>query len=172
MGRTHAISGAVAWLALSPHLTHDWGHAALGVPIAALAALGPDIDHGQSTVSHRLWGPFHSFIGTRVGRLLGGHRQGAHSLLSIVAVFILAGLSAPWVGGLWVAFAITVGWVAHIAGDLLTDRGVGILWPFTRRRFRLLTISTGGFAEGFVRFTLTVIGLWIVAGPSLQPFLS
>jgi len=59
MGRTHATSGAVAFLAVLP-LLHQAGLplTPLAVPVAAIAAAGaatlPDLDHPQATVSQSL----------------------------------------------------------------------------------------------------------------------
>jgi membrane-bound metal-dependent hydrolase YbcI (DUF457 family) len=176
MGRTHFLSGQVAWLGLAPLATGNLWHIGLGVPIAAIAALGPDIDHGGSTISHRVWGPFHWRIGTGIGRSLGGHRMGAHSFLSIAVVFCLTSLTVLWepLGGWWLPLAYTLGWACHILGDVLTEHGVGLLYPYSKRRFRLASINTGGVFELIIRGLLHAARVFLVmslAGISFQAFL-
>jgi membrane-bound metal-dependent hydrolase YbcI (DUF457 family) len=178
LGRTHILSGEVAWLALAPRFTDNGWHIGLGMGVAGLAALGPDIDHGGSTICRILfWLPdgvnriLHILlrvrrrrVGDRIADMLGGHRYGAHSLLSVVAVFAVSSLTVLWppLGGWWLPLAVTVGWVAHIAGDLLTEHGVGILWPYTRQRYKLASINTGGGVETLVFITLN-IAWWVLA---------
>jgi membrane-bound metal-dependent hydrolase YbcI (DUF457 family) len=169
--------------------TDNKWHLGLGMGVAGLAALGPDIDHGGSTICRILfWLPdginrlLHMVlrvrrrrVGDRIADLLGGHRNGAHSILSVFAVFALSSLTALWepLGGWWLPLAVTLGWMAHIAGDLLTEHGVGLFWPYSRRRIRLATINTGGGVETLVYMGLGVVWLVLVvglSGLSLQAF--
>lgn len=90
MGRTHAASGAVAFLVVLPLLSQaDLPLTPLTVPVGALAAAGaatmPDLDHPQATVSRSL-GPATVGLARLVGWLTGGHRGGTHSLLAVVAL--------------------------------------------------------------------------------------
>lgn len=89
MGRTHATSGAVAFLAVVPLLPQaGLPLTPLTVPVAALAAAGaatlPDLDHPRATVSHSL-GPATVGLARLVAWCIGGHRGGTHSLLAVVA---------------------------------------------------------------------------------------
>lgn len=200
MGRTHATSGAVAFLAVFP-LLHQAGLdlTPLTVPVGALAAAGaatlPDLDHPQATVS-RSWGPATTGLARVVAWCTGGHRGGTHSLVAVAALSIGAAavdltggllrgvalaflfalataavqlrLARPFlhtvicVGGAVVLvtvsaqhsvtpgvlpFAVGVGSAAHLVGDMLTKEGVPLLWPVSRRRFRIASLSTGGFIE-------------------------
>jgi membrane-bound metal-dependent hydrolase YbcI (DUF457 family) len=38
--------------------------------------------------------------------------------------------------------AFATGWAAHILGDMLTVQGVGLLYPFSRKRFRFGNLHT------------------------------
>lgn len=59
--------------------------------------------------------------------------------------------------GIWIGIAVTVGMLAHLAGDAITDSGVPIAWPFViagRRWWRLQLpdpwrLATGSATELF-----------------------
>ena len=176
MGRTHFLSGQVAWLGLAPLATDNLWHIGLGTVVAAIGALGPDIDHGGSTISRRTWGPLHYRMGSGIGTALGGHRMGAHSVWSVAFVFVvLSFVTSTFVSALWpwVPLAYTLGWAMHIFGDLLTEHGVGVLYPYSRRRFRLASINTGGGVELFLRGLLhlgRIVAIMLLTGISWQAF--
>lgn len=103
MGRTHATSGAVAFLALVPPLrAAGVDLSGFGVAVGAVAAAGgamlPDLDYPSASVAHAA-GPFTGGIAALVGWLSGGHRHGTHSLAGIAAV-VLAGCGLAWAGGI------------------------------------------------------------------------
>lgn len=115
-GYSHALSGAVAWVAVATPTTplvplsavHEklpdfslglglievnpvaYG---LGLVLTSGAALLPDIDHHNGTIAHSL--PKAGFIPSPtqalcrvIGKVSGGHRHGTHSILGI-AIFML-----------------------------------------------------------------------------------
>jgi len=120
MGRTHALSGAVLWLAAVPALTRtEWlGSHALslssnqviaGAVVAAGAGLLPDIDHPNGRIAGTL-GPVTRVLCRWVSRASGGHRHATHSLAFAVAMGALMGLLASHVRyGWWAALFILVG---------------------------------------------------------------
>ncbi len=106
MGHTHAISGAVLWLAaagmvdrFAPALaSHGVAETAAAALVCAGAAMLPDLDHPSSTVAHAL-GPVTHGLARGVARVSGGHRHATHSL-----VFAVAAGVAGWQlgsGGTW-----------------------------------------------------------------------
>ncbi|GAB2733115.1 metal-dependent hydrolase [Nocardioides pakistanensis] len=115
MGRTHATSGAVAYLAALPVLTHygvdvDPIAVVAGTVAAAGAAMLPDFDHQHATIAQAL-GPFTKALAQIIGAVSGGHRNGTHSLLGLGAFVYLS----YWIGeaggialGLWLAFLFAV----------------------------------------------------------------
>jgi len=138
MGPTHAATGAAAWIVLGPAAGVHPAAVAATIPLAALAALGPDIDHPKATISRIL--PFIAWPLQKVTT----HRVEMHSLA--VALLVVGALFP--VGGLAVTGAVAVGWVlGHIGADCLTDRGCALLWPLTRERFGLGLMTTGEFGE-------------------------
>ena len=63
MGHSHALSGAVAWLALAPATAAATHHSLSGASVlggtlaCAGAALLPDLDHPDGTIAHFFWLP-------------------------------------------------------------------------------------------------------------------
>jgi membrane-bound metal-dependent hydrolase YbcI (DUF457 family) len=92
LGPTHALSGAVAWLAAAPLVgryapgltTHGYQELAAAVIVTAGAALLPDLDHPRSTIGQAL-GPLTAWLARVVATATGGHRHGTHSILYAAA---------------------------------------------------------------------------------------
>lgn len=92
MGHTHAISGAVGFMALVPLVdgvdfvgtTFAFGPGEIiaGALVCAGAALLPDIDHHNSTIT-QTYGVVTEGISKVTNWAFGGHRNGTHSLLFI-----------------------------------------------------------------------------------------
>lgn len=76
---------------------------------------------------------------------------------NMAAAFLLAGwATAAGLDLSWLPAAVTIGWVAHLAGDAVTDRGVPLFAPFDRTRYRLTRLNTGGRWETVVGWALGV----------------
>lgn len=165
--------------------------------VAAGAAMLPDIDHPQATVSRAL-GPATRLLSRACARLLGGHRAGTHSILFAVVVSwvvasLITSLSGPLLplflcfffsslgirvlteaegavcavlaggvasallmatisdGFVWLAPAIWLGCLLHIAADLVTTEGTALFWPLSKTYFRFPIVGhTGGWRERLV----------------------
>jgi membrane-bound metal-dependent hydrolase YbcI (DUF457 family) len=156
MGRTHALSGAVAWLAagglvdrVAPALAaHGAAETAAAALVCAGAALLPDLDHPSSTVAHAL-GPVTHLL-ARVARVSGGHRHATHSVVfaaaagaggwllgsagtwsSVVPVVLLAALALAALGvtntaAAGVLAAASSVYVLHAAGGTLAWLGPAV----------------------------------------------
>jgi membrane-bound metal-dependent hydrolase YbcI (DUF457 family) len=98
MGRDHALSGAVAFVALAPLAARVTApELALGAALTAGAALLPDLDEPGSTIS-RGAGFLTMGFAHIVRWAARGHRQGTHSLLgagAFTALAVLGLLTAP-----------------------------------------------------------------------------
>lgn len=115
-----------------------------------LGSLLPDIDHPQSSISRLLFG-----VGSIFHRIFG-HRGFTHSLL---ACLILWGL----IQSIHVSFSIgfCLGYLSHLLGDFFTNRGVPLLHPLSKKRWRApLTFKTGSRVESLV---MTLLSLAIFA---------
>jgi membrane-bound metal-dependent hydrolase YbcI (DUF457 family) len=141
MGRSHAVSGALAWAAAVsvPAIAEPLGLGALpldlrlvGLGVAAGWALVPDADHARATVSRSA--PGASLLTATAGRLSGGHRHGMHSMLAIAIVWflipVLTGLRfpVPLVGPVAVAAVLTIPALAFAAKAVRAARSWPVAW--------------------------------------------
>lgn len=115
MGRTHATSGAVAYLAALPVLDAcgvdvEPLSVVVGTVAATGAAMLPDFDHEHATIAQAL-GPFTKALAMAVAVVSGGHRNGTHSVLGL-GVFVALAVWMNHLGGialgLWLAFLFAV----------------------------------------------------------------
>ncbi|AFP84442.1 metal-dependent hydrolase [secondary endosymbiont of Ctenarytaina eucalypti] len=122
-------------LALTSELSQgDWWHVIAG---GLLTCLLPDIDHPKSMLGRRL-----TWLSTPIARLFG-HRGFTHSLLAIIASIIFCTNLPPpahAVIPLDAFHAMIIGYLSHIAADMLTPAGVPLLWP-CKWRFRVPLFS-------------------------------
>ncbi len=118
MGRTHALSGASAWLTLAPAIADSAGlpigaaELLAGTAVAAGAAMLPDLDHPSAGIAGTL-GPVTRLLTRAVAALAGGHRQATHGLVFVAlcavgaAAAVAAGATAALVvAGVCVAFGL------------------------------------------------------------------
>lgn len=139
MAGSHLVVGAVAWAWIAPRL----GLPVLDPASLALVAVGsvlPDMDHPGSWVGRRLWPLSHA-----LARLLG-HRGFTHSLVAValcVAALRSHGVSRALSGPL------VIGYLSHLAADLLTPAGLRLAWPL-RRSFALPLCPTRSAREALV----------------------
>lgn len=148
---------------LTPELANgDWWHV---VPATLLTCLLPDIDHPKSTLGQRL-----KWISQPIARAFG-HRGFTHSLLAVLAGVALFQLKVPkeWVIPADVFQGLVLGYLSHIAADMLTPAGVPLLWP-CRWRFRLplLNSKKGNQLERALCLALVGYAMWFPAG--MPPF--
>lgn len=134
MGRTHALTGLCAGLAVSPLVVGTLAQAVLFSAVTAGYALLPDLDHPGARAS-RLLGPVTGVLsaGVRAGsrwlyartkgprdeRHTGEHRHATHT----VAFALLAGTATAlgtWLGSTWVPAGIVVLGILF-AADALGD---------------------------------------------------
>jgi membrane-bound metal-dependent hydrolase YbcI (DUF457 family) len=144
-GLTHTLPGAAAFGAVA-WLLELFG-ATVGRQLAVHAGAGPGIVHVAASVGQYL--AVICCLGLSVGAL--GLTRSKDALTSLAtfagcAVFVSV-TAAAGVGYEWVPAAVVVGCLAHLAGDVCTEQGVMIAWPFTRHRFRVGTIDTGKRVE-------------------------
>ncbi|AUX93306.1 metal-dependent hydrolase [Mixta gaviniae] len=144
---------------LTPELANgDWWHI---MPAVLLTCLLPDIDHPRSTLGQRF-----RWISHPIARAFG-HRGFTHSLLAVVGGVTLLKLNLPhgWPVPTDAMHGMVLGYLSHIAADMLTPAGVPLLWP-CRWRFRLpiLTTKAGNQLERIFCLALVAGALWFPPG--------
>ena len=143
MARSHVVVGVAAWLAAAPALhlptLNVWY---LGLAVAG--SLLPDVDHPQSWVGRRT-----RPVSTVIAATLG-HRGVTHSVLAVLGVVLLLAQAGSRRG---TEAALAVGYLSHLAADLLTPRGLRLAWPL-RRSWSLPLCRTGSPAEALIVMAL------------------
>jgi len=173
MGRTHAASGVVAGLAVCAVADLPAAFALAVAPVYYLSALGPDIDHPQSTAA-RCLGPI-SGLASRAVRAVSvratgmAHRGLAHSLAAAVVYGgLVGGLSAPWLlpmAALWLGLSAAFGYGVGLAGDIPTRQSLQWVWWPVRTQSawpRWARLTTGRTAERWIFRALVVGGVLLL----------
>jgi len=129
MGHSHALSGAVGWMAVVPLLdgteilgtTFHMGPGEIiaGALVCAGAALIPDLDHKSATIT-QTYGALTQTLGAFMNWVFGGHRNGTHSLLFAVIMGAIAQSLA-----LWSEMAVQV-FVFLLVGIAFNGLGLGL----------------------------------------------
>jgi membrane-bound metal-dependent hydrolase YbcI (DUF457 family) len=183
-GKSHVTIGVVTYASLWAHplgaielplLARQFGpvgapllantHSVLALPIAlalvTLGALLPDLDHPDGRLANeRVFGiPVLKPFAWLLGKIFG-HRGATHSLLALAGLIALGEVSLlPWA---WAHLGLIIGWgyAFHLLADMLTKRGVPLLWPlgwdFGFPPFRALRFTTGTWPEALIVAFLTL----------------
>jgi inner membrane protein len=153
MARSHVVVGLAAWVAAAPILhIHPLDPLYLGLAVAG--SLLPDIDHPKSWVGRRT-----RPVSTAIAATFS-HRGITHSAFAVIGLAILllhAGYQRAGVS------ALVVGYLSHLAADMLTPQGLRLAWPIrgtwgiplcrTNSGMEpvIVTIMAGGVAWWFLR---------------------
>ncbi|MBO3738681.1 metal-dependent hydrolase [Actinoplanes flavus] len=173
MGRSHALSGAVGWLAGCAALTAAGAAPApaavvFGTAIATGMALAPDVDHPKSTIAHSV-GHLTRMLAGGVSRAAGalrtascghcsagpprgGHRAVTHTALGAAVAGLVAAGVCVWAGRaavLWI-IGFSVWLAAHTALSTRTRARVGdLILPSRFRRIApRFTAAVGALLVG------------------------
>jgi membrane-bound metal-dependent hydrolase YbcI (DUF457 family) len=168
LGHSHATSGALAWsgaaaalpLSLLTYPAIQAGHLGtvdliMGTFLTSGAALLPDADHPDGTISHVL-GPVSHIACRVISTVSGGHRHATHSLL-----FVAATAYGTWAGEHWLGRWFTLGLVFFLLA--LAVRALNICPPghgFRSYTTIIVFAGAGTFA----------MNQWISDKPSWLPF--
>lgn len=124
---------------------------------AVLGSLLPDIDHRNSYIGRKLH--IASFI---ISKTLG-HRSIVHTPLMIFAfTAVLYFLSMELTGTFRITArlfitGLSAGMWSHLLLDMMTKRGIPLLYPITKKSFRIANFKAGGIGD-----RLTIIGCAIL----------
>lgn len=163
MGDNHVVLGATGGLVTGAYLQAPMPIHTVMIFVGGIGGLVPDGDTESSKLGQLLPKVWH--------KLTPGHRHITHSLLYCVLMYGLAygGQILGEYIGWWISpplpyipAAFGVGVLTHILADGMTDRGVPLFAPFTKRRFRLLgpfSLTTNTPMESKAVTLLTALGL-------------
>jgi len=91
------------------------------------------------------------------------HRMLLHNIFVLIAAAAVVAAALTWLGvgpGAWLAAAgLAVGMASHVFLDAFTVRGVAILFPLSRRRYRLLSLRSSSAAANALFYTLGALAL-------------
>lgn len=149
MARSHVVVGAAAWIGAAP-LLHLSSVDPTWLGLAVVGALLPDIDHPRSWVGRRT-----RPLSTAIASTLG-HRGVTHSA---VAVLILVAMLVQIGSRRGTECALAVGYLSHLAADMLTPRGLRLAWPL-RRTWGLPLCRAGSPAEPLIVLALAAGVAW------------
>ncbi|MFP3917228.1 metal-dependent hydrolase [Lysinibacillus telephonicus] len=124
---------------------------------ALLGSLLPDIDHRNSYIGRKL--RITSFI---ISKTLG-HRSIVHTPLVIFAFSSLLFFLAMQLTGiihdvsLFFVIGASYGMFSHLFLDMLTRRGIPLLYPLTSKSFRIANFKGGGIGDKLAIYSCTIL---------------
>ncbi len=149
MARSHVVVGLAAWVAVAP-LLHLSATDPAYLGLAVIGSLLPDLDHPGSWIGRRS-----RPVSTAIASALG-HRGVTHSavaVLGLVALLVHEGFRRGGVS------ALAVGYLSHLAADMLTPQGLPLAWPL-RRCWGLKLCRTGSPMEAVIVLVLVCGIAW------------
>lgn len=168
-GYTHKIGGTCAGItAVTMYLQEPISPEKIAVSAciilgATFGSLVPDIDHKNSTISKK-----HKIISWIFTHLFE-HRGFTHApLIQLLLCACLISLGRDLSGilglcylGLVVGF--TIGTLSHSLLDMMTVGGIPLLYPFTKKKFRIMKLKTAKHS-GTVAVLSIFLTIFIVGG--------
>lgn len=187
-GKTHFGIGVMSTIILSEYIHFGLSLPVLG--ICGLASILPDIDHPKSAINKYIlpmksksfkiaiyitlgvflivlnyfyfdtayleaMGIFLILIGT------SAHRDGiTHSLTGLLCFIGIFGYLAETYSYKDFIIPFSIGYGSHLIGDMFTNRGVPLLYPFKKKKFRMpITFSVGSGWGNMVEGLIIAAGL-------------
>lgn len=159
MARTHILTSVAFSVTLIPafmrgnYSTEQYALLCGGLVIGSLL---PDIDHPHSLISQTI-----PLVGGMISRVTK-HRGLFHSILGVVLIFFATAFGCGQISRLLVSplpytfgAGVVIGYVIHIAGDLLTVSGVRLLYPVDLK-IAIPLMRTGDYREWIFRVGVMV----------------
>lgn len=152
-GKTHASCGMFVGALTTQYFHTDIFSSVTVIVLATLASLLPDICHTQSKIGRHF-----RLISTFV-RLLFGHRTFTHSILFMAIIgFLLHLIQTPT----YYMLAILGGMASHVILDMLTPRGVKLLYPLPFTIRSPIHFKTGGLVDASLATALTIGTIYVL----------
>ena len=153
MGHNHIATGVIAGSLVAYAAELDPGKAVAFIGITTVCSLLPDMDHPSARLPRMLMWPGRA-LAVLIASIFG-HRTLTHSVLGVG--LLGAGLAFIPQFPAHCYWAVILGCVTHIVGDMLTVSGVPIFWPHPRD-FRIGRMRTGGQFEQLFMTPLLALG--------------
>ena len=152
-GKTHASCGLLVGAMTIEYFQTDLFTSITIITLAVISSLLPDICHTQSKIGRRFK------ILSLLVRTLFGHRTFTHSLLFISLIIILLYfIQTPD----YYLVSIIFGLLSHVILDMLTPRGVKLLYPIPLTIKFPLVFRTGGLVDLSLAGALTTGAIYVL----------
>jgi inner membrane protein len=187
-GKTHAGIGLAAYVALSDRLPGGFNY--VGLAVALIASLLPDVDHPKSMINRYILPfknksakvtlylcsgiivlyfdylytnqPAYKALGAALIAVgLSSHREGlTHSLLGMITFTFIVSYIGDKYSLKHITTDFILGYSTHLLGDMLTNRGVPLFYPFKNKKMKLpLTYRVGSKMGNLIELVLVAAGL-------------
>ena len=160
-GKTHTSCGSLVGALTIEYYQTDLFTSITIMTLAVISSLLPDICHTQSRIGRR-FKVLSFFV-----RILFGHRTFTHSLLFISIIGILLYIiQTPE----YYLVSIILGLLSHVILDMLTPRGVKLLYPIPLTIKFPLVFKTGGLVDLSLAGALSIGALYVLFKPFFNHF--
>ncbi|KAA1037642.1 metal-dependent hydrolase [Macrococcus equipercicus] len=152
-GKTHAAFGILLGTAYAINTSHDIGTSAVMIGTTGVFSLVPDICHSGSKIGREFK------LLSRLINFFFGHRTLTHSLLFMAIIAVLMTLSNI---ELTYIICAMLGIASHILLDMMTPRGVALLFPLDYKVTLPLTFKTGGAMDLSLATTFSLLTAYLL----------
>jgi inner membrane protein len=151
MARSHVVVGLATWIAAAPIL-HIGPFDPIYLGLVVAGSLLPDIDDPKSWVGRRA-----RLISTAMAATFS-HRGITHSAIAVIGLTALLLHAGYRRGGV---SAFVIGYLSHLAADMLTPKGLRLAWPL-RGTWGIPLCRTGSGSEPVIVMILAGGSAWWV----------
>ncbi|MCR1934415.1 metal-dependent hydrolase [Clostridium tepidum] len=187
-GKTHAGVGIAVFLSIYSRLPGNFSY--FGLLVVFISSLLPDIDHPKSIFNKYIlffknktskiafyscsgvlvfW---YDYLYTREPALkalaimliviaISSHRNGlTHSLFGMIIFAFIAGYLGNMYNIHYIVYYLFIGYGSHILCDMATNRGVPLLYPFSKKKFKFpVTYKSNSKIATLIETILTTLVL-------------
>jgi inner membrane protein len=187
-GKTHAGIGSVIYVAICNQLPGKFNY--IGMIVVFFASILPDVDHPKSMINKYilpfknkttkvtiyiclgiiiLW---FDFLYTKELALkslalcfiiigLSTHRNGLlHSLTGMIFFMLMIGYTCTKYLLPPLVYPFVIGYGSHLIGDMLTQMGVPLFYPFSKRKFKFpCTYKVGSKVGKLIEEIIMIVGV-------------
>ena len=151
VGRVHAALGVAIGCAIAMDVYPSGSYLSklAVVSIAAAGSLAPDLDTRRSKAGKKL--PALAFVFSKLFK----HRGFLHSPACLI-MLILSSFAMPKLPG-FIMLVFCAGYAGHLVQDWFTKGGIPLLYPFSKKRYALTRLKTGGASDYIITFIIIML---------------